>query len=89
MSIHSPNLPTNPTIIEVTGPDRPALLFDLTATLLQLGLTLKAVRVATYGEKFVNVFYVTDLMGYRLEGEDRLARAREFLLAAAEGKARL
>ena len=89
VSIHSPNLPTNPTIIEVKGPDRPALLFDLTATLLQLGLTLKAVRVATYGEKFVNVFYVTDLMGYRLEDEDRLARVREFLLAAAEGKARL
>ena len=72
------------TIIEVSGADRPGLLFDLTATLMQLGTSLRAVKVATYGERFVNVFYVRDLMGKRLEGEDRLARAKAALLRAAE-----
>ena len=87
--IYSPEIPTSPTIIEVMGPDRPALLFDLTATLMQLGLSLKSVRIATYGERFVNVFYVTDLMGYRLEGEDRLDRAKKALLKAANGEVSL
>ncbi len=84
--IDTPKLANSPTIIEVRGPDRPALLFDLAATLSQLGMSLQAVRIATYGERFVNVFYVTDLMGYRLEGDDRLARARTALVKAAEGE---
>ena len=83
--IHTPETLNSPTIIEVAGPDRHALLFDLTATIMQLGMILTSVRVATYGERFVNVFYVTDLMGQRLEGEDRLERAKAALLKAAEG----
>ena len=77
------------TIIEVAGVDRPGLLFDLTATLMQLGTNLRTVRVATYGERFVNVFYVRDLMGKRLEGADRLARAKTALLRAASEGANL
>ena len=87
--IYTPDTLKSPTIVEVTGPDRPALLFDLTAAIMQLGMTLQSVRIATYGERFVNVFYVTDLMGYRLEGQDRLDRAKEALLKAAEGQVRL
>ena len=56
---------------------------------MQLGTNLRAVKVATYGERFVNVFYVRDLMGKRLEGEDRLARAKTALLRAAEEGASL
>lgn len=87
VKIETPALANSPTIIEVRGPDRPALLFDLTATLSQLGMSLKSLRVATYGERYVNVFYVTDLMGYRLEGQDRLDRAKSALLKAAESGA--
>ena len=83
--IYTPETYRSPTIIEVVGPDRRALLFDLTAAITQLGLVLSSVRVATYGERFVNVFYVTDLVGQRLEGEDRLDRAKVTLLKAAEG----
>ena len=81
--IYAPEDRQQHTIIEVAGADRPGLLFDLTATLMQLGTNLRTVRVATYGERFVNVFYVRDLMGRRLEGEDRLARAKIALLKAA------
>ena len=87
--IYAPEDRQQHTIIEVSGADRPGLLFDLTATLMKLGTNLRTVRVATYGERFVNVFYVRDLMGKRLEGVDRLARAKSALLKAAEKGAEL
>ena len=87
--IHSPEVSANPTIIEVTGPDRRALLFDLTAVIMRLGLTLQSIRVATYGARFVNVFYVTDIKGHDLQGEERLNQVRTALLRAAEGQSDL
>lgn len=85
----APSAEGGATIVEVRGPDRPALMFDLTATLQQLGLSLQSLRVTTYGERFVNVFYVTDLEGRALFEEKRLERAKIALLKAAETQAEL
>ena len=56
-------------MVEVTGLDRPGLLYELTATLSKLNLNIASAHVATFGERVVDVFYVTDLLGR----EDRLA----------------
>ena len=61
------------TVIEVTGLDRPGLLYELTATLSKLNLNIASAHVATFGERVVDVFYVTDLLG----AQDRLADARD------------
>ena len=60
------------TVIEVTGLDRPGLLYELTATLSKLSLNITSAHVATFGERVVDVFYVTDSAGR----QDRLADAR-------------
>ena len=49
------------TVVEVTGLDRPGLLYELTATLSKLNLNIASAHVATFGERVVDVFYVTDL----------------------------
>ena len=49
------------TMIEVTGLDRTGLLYELTATLSKLNLNIASAHVATFGERVVDVFYVTDL----------------------------
>ena len=49
------------TVIEVTGLDRPGLLYELTATISKLSLNIASAHVATFGERVVDVFYVTDL----------------------------
>jgi len=76
------------TMLEVTGLDRTGLLYELTATLSKLNLNIASAHVATFGERVVDVFYVTDLMGAQITSPTRQAaikRALVALFAAAEG----
>ena len=59
------------TVIEVTGLDRPGLLYELTATLSKLSLNITSAHVATFGERVVDVFYVTDLLGAKIASPTR------------------
>jgi [protein-PII] uridylyltransferase len=56
------------TVIEVGAADRPGLLYDLARALSTLEIDVHLARVATYGHRVVDVFYVTDLRGARLPG---------------------
>ena len=70
------------TVIEVNGRDRPALLHDLTRAYYDLSLTIANARVATYGERAVDVFYVKDLFGLKVTSETRLETIRKRLFSA-------
>src|SRR5205085_1166571 len=61
------------TVVEVHGLDRPGLLYQLTATLSKLSLNIASAHVATFGERVVDVFYVTDLLGAKIESLPRQA----------------
>ena len=79
------------TMVEVTGLDRPGLLYELTATLSKLNLNIASAHVATFGERVVDVFYVTDLFGAQDHlgdppGRDQ-ARAAAAVRAAGSGRA--
>ena len=67
------------TIIEVEGLDRIGLLYDLTTTLYALNLNVTSAHVTTYGERAVDVFYVTDLTGDKITSEERQRQIRERL----------
>jgi [protein-PII] uridylyltransferase len=68
------------TVIEITGLDRPGLLYELTATLSKLNLNIASAHVATFGERVVDVFYVTDLMGAKIAAPQRQAAIKRALL---------
>jgi len=68
------------TLIEVAGHDRTGLLYDLTATLSDLNLDITSAHITTFGEKAVDVFYVTDLMGKKVESTERSKTIRSRLL---------
>jgi [protein-PII] uridylyltransferase len=70
------------TVIEVNGRDRPGLLFQVTRALTALNLQISSAKISTYGEKVVDVFYVKDLFGHKIEDETRLKNIREGLLGA-------
>lgn len=72
----------NHTVIEVNGRDRPGFLFDVTSALTGLGMQIASAQISTYGERAVDVFYVKDVFGLKIESEDRLARIRQTLLDA-------
>ncbi len=79
------------TVVEVHGLDRQGLLYELTATLSRLSLNITSAHVATFGERVVDVFYVTDLLGAKIDSLPRQAaikRALVPLLKPAEPEGR-
>lgn len=70
------------TVAEVNARDRPALLAALTGAILNLSLKIHSAHIATYGERAVDVFYLTDGQGRKL-GAAASERLRNALLDAA------
>jgi [protein-PII] uridylyltransferase len=68
------------TMVEVTGLDRPGLLFELTSTLSRLNLNIASAHVATFGERVVDVFYITDLFGAKITSATRQAAIKRTLI---------
>ncbi|MCP6059796.1 hypothetical protein NL388_31545, partial [Klebsiella pneumoniae] len=52
----------------------------------QSKVTLHSAHVATYGERAVDTFYVTDLTGDRITGQLRRKSLERRMLDAAAGK---
>jgi [protein-PII] uridylyltransferase len=70
------------TVLEVNGRDRPGLLHDVTAAISEQGLQIASAHVTTYGVRAVDVFYVKDVFGLKVENERKLTQLRDALLAA-------
>ncbi|MDB5412812.1 MAG: bifunctional uridylyltransferase/uridylyl-removing protein [Rubritepida sp.] len=70
------------TVIEVNGRDRPGLLHDVTAAISEQGLQIASAHITTYGVRAVDVFYVKDVFGLKVENERKLAPLRATLLDA-------
>ena len=71
------------TVMEVAARDRPALLNRLARAMFEARLIVHSAHIATYGERAVDTFYVTDLFGEKLAGDRRLREVEMQLLAAA------
>ncbi|MHA1517781.1 MAG: [protein-PII] uridylyltransferase [Alphaproteobacteria bacterium] len=67
------------TVIEINGLDRPGLLYDVTREISDLNLDIASAHIATFGEKAVDVFYVTDLTGKKITSMSRDSLIRERL----------
>ena len=74
------------TVIEVGSRDRPALLNRLARALFEARLIVHSAHIATYGERAVDTFYVTDLLGSKVESESRLKTIEKRLLEAASDR---
>ena len=60
------------------------LLYDLTHTISGSRLDIASAHIATFGERVVDTFYVTDLVGHKIaaKAKTRQNRIRKDLLAA-------
>jgi [protein-PII] uridylyltransferase len=68
------------TVIEVSGLDRPGLLYQLTTAISKLNLNIASAHVATFGERARDVFYVTDLLGAQINAPTRQAAIKSALI---------
>jgi len=73
------------TVVEVNAQDRPALLNQLAYALFQSKVTVHSAHVATYGARAVDTFYVTDLLGGKIDSTSRVRTLEKRLLEAASG----
>ncbi len=69
------------TLIEVNGRDRKGLLHRLTRALSDLKLQIASAKISTFGVRAVDVFYVKDQFGLKIEDERRLKAIRDGLMA--------
>jgi [protein-PII] uridylyltransferase len=74
---------TRTTVVEVNARDRPGLLARLAQAINATGNVLHSAHIATYGERAVDVFYVTNAAGRKLDRE-AIDTLRAALLDAAQ-----
>ena len=67
------------TIIEVHAYDHVGLLYRITHTLFDLGLDIHGARIATKANHVVDVFYVRDLDGQKIEDDERVKKIKRTL----------
>ncbi|MBM3558351.1 MAG: [protein-PII] uridylyltransferase [Alphaproteobacteria bacterium] len=72
------------TVVEINGRDRPGFLYDVTRALYGLALQISSAKISTYGERAVDVFYVKDMFGMKVEQAGRIEKLRAALLEAIE-----
>jgi [protein-PII] uridylyltransferase len=72
------------TVIEINGLDRIGLLYELTEALFRLNLNIASAHVTTFGEKAIDVFYVTDLTGGKITSPARHRQIEKTLTAVLQ-----
>jgi [protein-PII] uridylyltransferase len=68
------------TIVEVFTYDFPGLLFRVTDALFRCGLDIWVARIATKVDQVVDVFYVRDLNGQKVDAPERVAEIERAVL---------
>jgi [protein-PII] uridylyltransferase len=65
------------TVVEVRARDTPGLLYRVCAAIARAGASIATARVSTLGAEAVDVFYITDPEGVRLNPEHAKSVAAE------------
>jgi [protein-PII] uridylyltransferase len=72
------------TIVDIFTHDRTGLLFTISRTIFDLGLSVSVAKIGTYIDQVVDVFYVTDQAGNKIHDEGRLQEISNRLLEAID-----
>jgi [protein-PII] uridylyltransferase len=67
------------TIVEVVGEDRLGILYELTQALTDHGCDIHFARISTLGNRIVDVFYVQDTLGEKIEGKQKTDLLKQVL----------
>ncbi len=68
------------TIIEVFGEDRLGILYQITQALTDFGCDIHFARISTLGNRIIDVFYVQDTWGEKIEGKEKINALKASLL---------
>ncbi|MFB3884179.1 MAG: [protein-PII] uridylyltransferase [Thermodesulfobacteriota bacterium] len=68
------------TIVEIAGEDRLGILYELTQALTDHGCDIHFARISTLGNRIVDVFYIQDAWGEKIEEKQKVEKLKETLL---------
>ena len=74
------------TIVEVFAHDSPGLLFGITNALFRCRLDVWVAKIATRADQIVDVFYVRDFDGQKVEAADHVAEIRKAIEAVVSNQ---
>ena len=74
------------TIAELTTVDRPGLLARVGQAFVECGVRLQNAKIATFGERVEDVFFVTDKSNRPLNGQAQLDALRDSLIRHLDEK---
>ena len=72
------------TLIEVSAPDRPGLLADLSRAINEKNTRIVSAIITTYGNRAVDSFYVENELGLKLSGEEAVEEVAARVRAVVE-----
>ncbi len=67
------------TIVEAMGEDRLGILYEMTKALTDHGCDIHFARISTLGNRIVDVFYVQDTWGEKIEGKEKVDLLKQAL----------
>ena len=67
------------TIVEVTGEDRLGILYEMTQALTDHGCDIHFARISTLGNRIVDVFYIQDTWGEKIEERQKVDQLKQIL----------
>jgi len=68
------------TVVEVYTHDRPGLLYRITQKIFEMGFSIWMARISTKVDQVVDVFYIQDFSGGKLEEEAMISRIKKELI---------
>ena len=74
--------------VDRTPVRRSRRLSQLTGAISDLKLDIRSAHITTFGEKVIDSFYVTDLVGQKIEDTARQGRIRKALLSVLKNDQR-
>ena len=72
------------TLVDIQTPDRLGLLYNLLKGLARAGVNIVMSRIATEKGAAIDTFYVTDILGHKITGNEEMRRLQKSLQEAAE-----
>lgn len=76
----SPSASGQQTILEVTAQDRPGLLYQIALALQECRVTLAGAKVATFGERAEDIFFITNRDGEPVTDPAQLEKLKKAIL---------
>jgi [protein-PII] uridylyltransferase len=71
-------------ILEIKCKNAPGVLYRITKVITSLGLQINTANVSTYGDRVVDIFYIKDAFGLKIDNNKSMDKVKMSILKTLE-----